>query len=80
MRLTREQAQHYSEDDEDPGKVFAAFDAAEREGRLHLTAPHHGAPWAEKLREAIAEIVATAGRALEKAGKAMEHAAHRIDS
>jgi hypothetical protein len=37
MRLTREQAQHYSEEDEDPEKVFAAFDAAEREGRLRQT-------------------------------------------
>jgi hypothetical protein len=79
MRLTREQAQHYSEEDEDPEKVFAVFDTAEREGRLRRTAPH-GPSWIEKLRDGLAETLAAIGKGLEKAGKAMEHAADRIDS
>jgi hypothetical protein len=79
MRLTREQAQHYSEDDEDPEKVFAAFDAAEREGRLGRTAPH-GQPWVKMLRDGLADALEAIGKGLERAGKAMEHVAHRIDS
>jgi hypothetical protein len=37
MRLTREEAEHYYEEDEDPSKVFEIFDGAEREGRLGNT-------------------------------------------
>lgn len=79
MRLTREQAQQYSEEDEEPEKAFAAFDAAERQGRLRRTAPH-GRSWIEKLRDGLAEALAAVGKGLERAGKAMEHAADRIDS
>jgi hypothetical protein len=79
MRLTREQAQHYSEEDEESEKVFAVFDAAEREGRLRRTAPGGGS-WIERLRDGLAEALSALGKGLEKAGKAMEHAAERIDS
>jgi hypothetical protein len=63
MKLTREEARSYQEDDEDPGKVFAAFDAAEREGRLGVTAPQ-GQPRV-KLRDKVAAVLRHLAKVIE---------------
>jgi hypothetical protein len=37
--MSPEEARHFYEEDEDPKKVFALFDAARREGRVGQTEP-----------------------------------------
>jgi hypothetical protein len=76
MRLTREQAETYSEEDEDPAKVWAIVHAAEREGRLRRT--HHLAPsQSERIIQHLDMVIAALGRALVKLGEGLEHLAER---
>jgi hypothetical protein len=50
--VSPEEAEQFYEDDEDPAKVFAIFDAAKREGRLGHTEP----PELRPLRQQLAEL------------------------
>ncbi len=54
VNVKAEEAERFYEEDEDPGEVFAAFDAAQK-GR---TAPPHdrrpSSPWSGRLRLGIA--------------------------
>ena len=51
-----DEAREFYEDDEDPAKVFAIFDAARREGRLRKTEPPQPRPDLVPLRELAREL------------------------
>lgn len=46
-----DEARRFYEEDEDPARIHAQFDAAEREGRLRQTEPPPGRPELTPLRE-----------------------------
>jgi hypothetical protein len=52
-----EEAEHFYEEDEDPARVHALFDAAEREKRLRLTGPPERRPDLVPLRELLAGLM-----------------------
>jgi hypothetical protein len=51
-----DEAERFYEEDEDPAKVFAVFDAAKRAGRLRRTTPPGPRPELVPLRELRAEL------------------------
>jgi hypothetical protein len=77
-----EEAKRFYEEDEDPAKVFALFDAAKREGRTGRTAP----PELQPLRRSIVVLIRDLRRDLrelhvwERLVPALERAASAIRS
>jgi hypothetical protein len=77
-----EEAKRFYEEDEDPAKVFALFDAAKREGRTGRTAP----PELQPLRRSIVVLIRDLRRDLrelhvwERLVLALERAASAIRS
>jgi hypothetical protein len=59
-----EEARQFYEEDEDPAKVFAIFDAAKREGRLGRTAPPQSQQHPVPLRVLLAAMAAELRRDL----------------
>jgi hypothetical protein len=51
-----DEARQFHEDDEDPAKVFAIFDAAKREGRTGRTEPPAQRPDLIPLRDVAREL------------------------
>ena len=52
-----EEAREFCEEDEDPAKVFALFDAAEREGRLKQTGPPPEPPPMRELADQVRRLL-----------------------
>jgi len=77
-----EEAKRFYEEDEDPAKVFALFDAAKREGRTGRTEP----PELRPLRQQLAELARDIRRGLrelriwERVALSLERAASAIRS
>lgn len=55
--MSPEAARKFCEQDEDPAEVFAAFDAAERQGRLGRTGPPQEPPSMHELAELIRRLL-----------------------
>ncbi len=53
-----EEAERFNEEDEDPAKVFAIFDAARKQGRLGRTRPpaKHQPPDLTPMRELLGDL------------------------
>lgn len=49
-----EEAERFYEEDEDPGEVFSAFDAAKKGRTTPRIGQHTGPQWSVKLRHEIA--------------------------
>ena len=52
-----EEAREFCEEDEDPAKVFALFDAAKREGRLKQTGPPSEPPPMRELADQVRRLL-----------------------
>ena len=75
-----DEARHFSEQDEDPAKVFALFDAAEREGGLGRTAPSSPhIPGLAPLRELASSFVAEL-RWRERLALVLRHLARELET
>lgn len=59
-----EEARQFYEEDEDPAKVFAIFDAAKREGRLGRTGPPQSRQHLVPMRVLLAAMAAELQRDL----------------
>lgn len=55
-RMRPDEARRFYEEDEDPARIHALFDAAERDGRLRQTEPPPGRPELTPLRELAHEL------------------------
>jgi hypothetical protein len=77
-----DEARKFYEEDEEPAKVFAIFDAAERGGRLQRTAPPKPRPELVPLRELLGELLRDLRqfRLRDRAGRALRHLADTIES
>jgi hypothetical protein len=77
-----DEAKHLHEDDEDPARVFAIFDAAERDGRLRRTKPPTQRPDPIALRVLLAELAADLRklRLRDRIARALHHLADAIGS
>jgi hypothetical protein len=60
-----EEADRFYEEDEDPKKVFAAFDAAEKGRTAPLSGKRVSSRWTERLRHEVAGALRRAANVIE---------------
>jgi hypothetical protein len=60
-----EEAEHFYEEDEDPKKVFAAFDAAEKGHTAPPDAMSGSQQWQVRLRLAVADVLRRLAKVIE---------------
>jgi hypothetical protein len=77
-----DEAKQFHEDDEDPARVFAIFDAAKREGRLRRTERPTHRPDPIALRVLLADLAADLRklRLRDRIARALHHLADAIGS
>jgi hypothetical protein len=65
MSVKAEEAERFYEEDEDPGEVFAAFDAAQKGSTAPPSSRRGTSPWSVRLRLEIAASLRWLAKAIE---------------